>query len=75
MSCCPAILNSFVNESITSIPYTAELRAEYGSNPFVQVVYRNDENAYQVANVGITLSDGNIVVDHGGPMTGLLIIR
>lgn len=75
MSCCPAILNSFVNESITTIPYTNELRSIYGTRPFVQVVYRNDEGEYQVANVGITIAGGNITVDHGGPMTGLIILR
>lgn len=77
MPCCAPTIQSFVNALQTIIPYSLELQALYGSTPNVQAIYINEAGQYQSAGFGVsmTISEGNITVDHGGLSTGLIIIR
>lgn len=65
MTCCNVILEPFVNQSTTTIPYS-------GTRPTVSVSYFID-GVWQVfvASV-VTLFAGSIVVDHGGLSTGVV---
>lgn len=77
MICCPTIIQSFVNESSSSIPYTNELQAVHGSTPAVSVLYRNDAGQYQGGGImsAVTFVGGMININHGGNSTGIILIR
>lgn len=66
MTCCPTIIQTFANESTTTVPFT-------GAKPTVTVSYLVDGVwiAIGVAT-NIKISDTQVVVDHGGPATGLV---
>lgn len=69
MTCCPLNTTNFVNQSSTTVPYNGE----YGLRPLVQVTYFIDGQWIQQGVFSeIRIQAGQIVVDHGGPATGLI---
>lgn len=68
-TCCDQNTTNFVNQSVTTIAYGGE----YGERPLVQVVYYQDGAwVQQGISTQIIIEPGQIVVDHGGPATGLI---
>jgi hypothetical protein len=69
MSCCPQNIIPFAGQSITTIPYT-------GVKPLVSVVYFVD-GQWKAIGVGteIRFTGSNIVINHGGPATGRVVIK
>lgn len=65
MSCCNITYRTFVNEAVTTIPYT-------GAVPTVTVSYLVDGEWNISVATSIKLVGGNIVVDHGGIATGVV---
>lgn len=73
MSCCAEISQFFVNESVTNVTYAGQ----FGTNPIVKVWY-NINNVYTNASTQIQMEGSpvnNIKISHGGPATGLYIIK
>lgn len=69
MTCCPLNTTTFVNESITTVPYNGE----YGEHPLVEVVYLVDDVwIQQGVFTQKKIEAGQIVVDHGGNATGVI---
>ena len=67
MTCCTITITPFVSESVTTIPYT-------GERPTVTVSYLI-EGIWQVFVAAVVkLLAGSVVVDHGGPATGVVKI-
>lgn len=78
MPCCPTTPVQFVDEASTTIAYTPIMQEQYGPTPRVFVWYRDEVTGELVASSWFTLmkvQGGNIVVDHGGPSTGFIVIR
>jgi len=73
MICCTPTIVPF-NEAVTTVNYTA-LAALYGQDPNVQVYYKEGAN-YVLSNdmTSVKFDGVNIIVDHGGPVVGLLKI-
>jgi hypothetical protein len=48
-----------------------------GAAPDVEVLYRNEAGEYQYSGMfsQIVIQEGNLVVDHGGPQTGIIILK
>lgn len=69
MPCCPQNITSFFNQPTTTIPYT-------GVKPIVSVIYFVD-GEWKVMGVGteIRFTGSNIVINHGGPATGKVVIK
>lgn len=69
MICCPVNITPFFNEDTTTIPFT-------GDKPIVQVIYFQD-GQWTVAGVftEVKFSGSNIIVNHGGPATGRVILK
>lgn len=65
MSCCTQNIHTFVNETVTVLPYTGV--------PDVRVFYKVGES-YEAAGVFtlISISPTQITIDHGGPATGVV---
>jgi hypothetical protein len=78
-TCCPQIEVSFTNESSTTIAYTALMQQQFGNTPRVFVWYYDSEaDEYYLSNAFFTrvaFVGGNVIVDHGGPNTGFVVIR
>lgn len=67
MACCDAIYRTFVNEAVTTIPFS-------GAVPTTTVMYLIEgEWTLGVAQV-VKILGGNVIVDHGGVMTGIVKI-
>lgn len=66
MTCCNIQIIPFVAQASSTIPYT-------GDKPTVTVSYLVD-GAWQALGyvTNQTLSNTEIVIDHGGPMTGVI---
>lgn len=65
MACCDTVYKSFVNETSTTIPFA-------GVVPTVTVQYLiNGEWNVSVAT-SVTIANGIVTVDHGGPATGII---
>lgn len=76
MECCSSTISSFVNQPVSYIPYSAELQQMYGPLPAVDVIYVNELGQYQQGVFSeVKIVSGNIMVNHGGPATGLILIR
>lgn len=78
MPCCPNIPIQFVDEASTTIAYTPIMQAQFGPTPRVYAWYLDAETGEFLQSSWFTLmkvTDGSIVVDHGGPATGFLVIR
>lgn len=67
MPCCQISLTPFVNESTTTVPYS-------GDRPTVSVSYLIDGIWQVFVGTVVKLLAGSVVVDHGGPATGVLKI-
>lgn len=69
MTCCDQNTTTFVNQSVTTLPYNGE----YGEHPLVEVVYlMGEEWIQQGVFTQIKIEPGQIVIDHGGPATGII---
>lgn len=69
MTCCPLNTISFVNETVTTIPYSGE----YGVHPLIEVVYfEGSQWIQQGISTQIRIEPGQIVVDHGGAASGII---
>jgi len=67
MACCEVIYRTFVNEAVTTVPFT-------GAVPTVTISYLLDgEWSVSVATV-VKIVGGSVVIDHGGIATGLIKI-
>ena len=66
MTCCNIILTTFVNAASTTVGYG-------GNKPTVTVTYLID-GVWQTLGVApvITFTASNVIVDHGGPNTGVI---
>lgn len=69
MICCNVTIQSFLVQSITTIPYT-------GDKPTVSVIYLQPDGTFLQAGVmtQINIIGSNVVVDHGGPASGFIKI-
>lgn len=68
-TCCDLSVTNFVNQLSTTIAYGGE----YGEHPLIEVVYYFEGNwVQQGISTQIRIEPGQIVVDHGGPATGLI---
>lgn len=79
MACCPVNIIPFSNQLTTTIDYNAGLKAEFGNYPKVSLYYFDSSTGdfYEVNGVPgteVKFDGDNIIVDHGGPATGLLKI-
>jgi len=70
MNCCTLNTISFVNATNSVVPFT-------GAAPSVDLLYRNEAGEYQSSGpfTAIVIEGGNVVIDHGGPATGIILIR
>lgn len=78
MSCCDQEIQTFVNASTVSIPYTSSMLSLYGSRPTINVYYQTT-TGYEAAGVFTRVElQGNpintIFIDNGGPATGFIKI-
>ena len=72
MNCCEPTIVTF-NESETIINYSPSLLALYGTDPNVQVYYKDGANYVLSDDMNQVKFDGtNITVDHGGVNTGII---
>lgn len=76
--CCIPTTVTFVNAVSTSITYDAVMRDKYGIQPRVYVYYYDSVTGEFYLSPFFTVMkfDGNtITVDHGGPNTGVVVIK
>lgn len=75
MSCCTPTIQPFFNASSTTISYSPFMVEQYGSQPDVQVFYK-EGTEYVLSNDmnAVVFNGSTIVVDHGGPNTGIIKI-
>jgi len=77
-TCCQQTKIQFNNADSTTIVYDAVMRAKYGVQPRVFVWYYDTvtEEFYLSNFFTVMKYDGSdIVVDHGGPNTGFIIVE
>lgn len=69
MTCCPIITKTFVNEMVTTIPYTGLL-------PIISVGYLQDDSTLQFEGLFyyMQVTPTDIIITHGGPSTGVVKI-
>lgn len=73
MSCCPYFITPFNNASVTTIDYGPLIQAEYGRRPTVVVYYRdNGELVLSDEMNRVEVTEDSIIVDHGGPASGIV---
>jgi hypothetical protein len=78
MPCCPTLQIPFNDAPTTTIAYTPPLQQQFGPTPRVYVWYYEPETGDFLQSSFFTLvsfADGNVVVDHGGPQSGIIVIR
>lgn len=65
MICCNVTIQSFLNQSSTTIPFT-------GQRPTVSVIYLQADGTFLQSGVmtQINIAGTQVVVDHGGPASG-----
>jgi hypothetical protein len=76
--CCAPTEVEFINASSTSIAYDAAMRAKYGVQPRVFVYYYDSVSGEFYLSPFFTVMkfDGStITVDHGGPNTGIVVVK
>jgi hypothetical protein len=66
MSCCPESITTFAGVSSTTVPYN-------GARPTVTVLYY-DNGQWVSAGMGtvVKVTGTQVIVDHGGPATGII---
>lgn len=80
MPCCNPSVTTFFNVPSTTIGYGPSMQSQYGAAPKVTVLYWDEANEqYVAAGVFTSISFvgypvNQIVVDHGGPGTGIIKI-
>lgn len=75
---CNALLQTFNNSSQTVILVDDALRARMCEIPLVTVVHKQPDGTYLPAIVSVALNGipvTEIVVDHGGPASGIIKIQ
>lgn len=79
MACCPQIETQFNNVSSSTIAYTSLMQQQFGNTPRVFVYYYDpDTDEYYLSNAFFTrvaFVGGNILIDHGGPQSGYIVVR
>ena len=78
MACCTPTIFPFANAASSDIPYGPALVQQHGSQPNIFVLYRDaDTGKYIYASwfTRIEFHGTSIFVDHGGPQTGLVIVK
>ena len=67
MTCCSPTYQNFVNETVTTVPYT-------GAQPIVSVGYLQDDNTMQFEGIfnNIIFTATEVIIDHGGASTGVV---
>lgn len=76
--CCIPTQVQFINASSTSITYDAVMRDKYGIQPRVFVYYYDSVTGEFYLSPFFTVMkfDGStITVDHGGPNTGVVVVK
>lgn len=69
MTCCEHTYVNFANQSVTSVPWTLT------ANPVIEVLYQQPNGTYDFAVfTNIKRTPTQIIVDHGGPATGVIKI-
>lgn len=69
MPCCEVTYQTFTNQSVTTIPWTAT------DKPIVQVAYQQEDGTYNFSFfTNIKRTPTQIIIDHGGPATGVVKI-
>lgn len=73
--CCPPTIVPFTNQPTVTIPYSPFMIEEYGVTPNVQVYYK-EGTEYVLSNDmnAVTVEPGSILVDNGGPNSGVVKI-
>ena len=77
-TCCIPTQIDFAFATSTSIPYDQTMKDKYGSQPRVFVYYYDEISGEFYISPFFTLMkfDGNtITVDHGGSMSGFVIVK
>lgn len=77
-TCCIPTQVQFANASTTSITYDQTMRDKYGVQPRVYVYYHDpvDGSFYHSPFfTHVTFNGTTIVVDHGGPNSGIVVVR
>lgn len=77
MSCCNPTIITFFNSATTTVAYGPGLQSQYGPVPNINVSYW-DGTQYVAAGIMTQVKFDypvtNIMIDHGGPATGLIKI-
>lgn len=76
--CCVPTQVQFINASSTSITYDDVMRDKYGIQPRVFVYYHDPVTGefYRSSFFTVMKFDGStITVDHGGPNSGVVVIK
>jgi hypothetical protein len=75
--CCPPTEFSFSNATSTTIAYDEAMRAKYGTKPRVNVYYYDTVSGELYLSPFFTVVkfiSNNIIVDHGGPNSGIISV-
>lgn len=77
MSCCPSISKTFFNEEATTITYPQSYKALYGPIPTIKVLYLQDGEYIEGTGflTNIAVNSEQIVINHGGPASGVIKIN
>lgn len=67
MPCCEPIYHSFVNESVSNVPFN-------GNVPTVTIAYLVAGQWNISVATSVTMAGGIVTVDHGGSATGIIKI-
>ena len=75
MICCEATIIPFTNQTNTTIVWDANKQDLYGSEPNVQVYYKEGlEYVLSDDMNGVVFDGSTIEIDHGGTNTGIVKI-
>lgn len=75
MSCCQPTIQSFLNQSSTTIAYSAFMQEQYGSEPNVELYYKDGAEYVLSNDMNEVVFDGSTIsIDHGGSNTGFVKI-
>lgn len=81
MSCCPSNIVPFFDEAVTVVPYSDSMKAAFGPEPHVSVFYKDPVTGIWYTISGIMGTEvkydeslSEILIDHGGVLTGFIKI-
>jgi len=74
MSCCSTFDFQVQNQVISTVAYTDDIKQQLGPYPRVTVMHYDAEtDSYKNAEgVQIVFDGSTIIVDHGGPVNGII---